>query len=209
MKETTSAVDALSAAIQALLPAEQDVLEERLLTLRVARESRSASRAGEAVSSMQVVSRRLGRVPTIGEYKVIRASLAGDGIEVLAVHQLIRFFGSWRAAKEAVSLAEVSTARRIETQFRNRRLGKIWRYTDEALGEALSRCASELGRAPQVAEFSWWRQRELELARARGDDWLHLPSPVPYRNRWGSWEKALEHFGYDREAATRRFDPSD
>lgn len=48
-----------------------------------------------------------------------------------------------------------------------------------------------------VAEFDWLRQRELELAAAEGNDALHLPSAMPYRKRWGSWGKALLHFGYD------------
>ncbi len=107
-----------------------------------------------------------------------------------------RHFGSWRRAKEALDLSETTTARRIEARFRFRRMGKVWRYSEDVMRETLVRCAEHYGRPPLVAEFEWWRDRELELARAEGNDALHLPSPSQYRRRWGSWEAALLHFGY-------------
>jgi hypothetical protein len=57
-----------------------------------------------------------------------------------------------------------------------------------------------------VAEFEWWRERELELARAQGDDALHLPSPTPYRKRWETWEGALLHFGYTADEIAERLE---
>jgi hypothetical protein len=57
-----------------------------------------------------------------------------------------------------------------------------------------------------VAEFEWWRDRELELARAEGNAALHLPSPSPYRRRWGSWEAALLHFGYTPDQVAERLE---
>lgn len=95
--------------------------------------------------------------------------------------------------------------RRIEARFRYRQVGKIWRYTDAALGDALRSCEAYYGRPPSVPEFEHWRDRELELARAAGNNTLQLPSPTPYRRRWGTWEKALLHFGYTMEEAAQRF----
>jgi hypothetical protein len=57
-----------------------------------------------------------------------------------------------------------------------------------------------------VAEFEWWRDREFELARAEGNDALHIPSPTPYRRRWGTWEAALLHFGYTPDQVAERLE---
>lgn len=59
---------------------------------------------------------------------------------------------------------------------------------------------------PQVAEFEHWRHRELELARAQGDDALHLPSAGPYRRRYGSWEQALLKLGYTSDEVAERLE---
>lgn len=76
-------------------------------------------------------------------------------------------FGSWKLAKEALDLSETETARRIEARFRFRKIGKVWRYTDEAFAEAMARCVADVGRPPRVAEFDWRRERELQLEGAR------------------------------------------
>lgn len=57
-----------------------------------------------------------------------------------------------------------------------------------------------------MAEFEWWRDHELELARAEGNDALHLPSPNPYRRRWGSWEAALLYFGDTPDRVAERLE---
>lgn len=108
--------------------------------------------------------------------------------------------------KEALALSETTTERRIEARFRYRRVGKVWRYNEKMLGETLARCVEHYGRPPLVAEFEWWRDRELELARAEGNDALHLPSPHPYRRRWGSCEAALLHFGYTPDQVAERLE---
>jgi hypothetical protein len=120
----------------------------------------------------------------------------------------MRHFGTWRRASEALELSEVTTSRRIQARFDYRRVGKIWKYTGETLRDTLARCTEHYGHVPQVAEFEWWRDRQLELARDRGDDDLHLPSPTPYRKRWGNWEGALLHFGYSREEIEQRLERS-
>jgi hypothetical protein len=68
------------------------------------------------------------------------------------------------------------------------------------------RCVEHYKRPPLIAEFEWWRDRGLELARAQGNENVHLPSSSPYRRRYGSWEGALLHFGFTLEEAEERFD---
>lgn len=40
-------------------------------------------------------------------------------------------------------------------------------------------CVEYYNRPPMLAEFDWWRRRELELAVAQGNPDLHIPSPTP------------------------------
>jgi hypothetical protein len=83
-------------------------------------------------------------------------------------------------------------------------MGKIWKYTEGTLRDTLAQCVEHYGHVPQVAEFDRWRDRVLELARARDNDILHLPSATPYRKQWKTWEGALRHFGYSQEEIDRR-----
>lgn len=86
---------------------------------------------------------------------------------------------------------DVTTPRRIEARFWSRKLGKVWHYSDQTPQGTLAGCAAYYGgRAPSVAEFDHWLERELKAARVRDDDTLHLPSPSPYRKRWGDWPSA-------------------
>lgn len=138
-------------------------------------------------------------------YRDIQKAMAAAGEDVEPLHRVIRYYGSWRLAKEAAALAPTTTARRIDARFRSRRVGKVWRYTEQTLESTLRRCIKTYGRAVTVAEFDLWRQREIALAQSRGDLNAHVPSATPYRRRWGSWEQALEHFGITADAATSRF----
>ncbi len=61
------------------------------------------------------------------------------------------------------------------------------------------------GLPPSVAEFEWWRERELRLAEATGED-LNLPSSSPYRRRWGTWEEALLAFGFTADEVALRLE---
>jgi hypothetical protein len=67
-------------------------------------------------------------------------------------------------------------------------------------------CHDSIGHVPQLAEFEHWRERELELARAKGNDALHLPSDGPYRRRYGSWEKALLALGFTPDEVAERLE---
>jgi hypothetical protein len=82
----------------------------------------------------------------------------------------------------------------------------VWRYTPETLREVLLEAAEHWGHPPSVAEFEWWRERELELRRARGEVAPHLPSSSPYRRRHGTWEAALLHFGFTEDEVAVRLE---
>jgi hypothetical protein len=74
-----------------------------------------------------------------------------------------------------LALSETTTPRRIEARFRSRRVGKIWRYSEQTLGETPGACIEHYERVPMVSEFDWLRERELQLAAAMGNDTFHIP----------------------------------
>lgn len=202
----TTGIEILAAAFQVLSPAEQDEAYERLTDARLQRDSADGSEMTRMVRSLQIVAAEVGGEPTVTEYRRLCKRLRAEGAPVVDTSRLIRHFGSWRQAKEALAMSETTTARRIESRFKLRRLDKVWRYTEETLGEVLERCVEAIGHVPQVAEFDWWRQRELELAEAQGNDAMHIPSAGPYRRRWGSWEQALLHFGFTSDEVAERLE---
>jgi len=156
--------------------------------------------------SLQRVAQEVGRTPTAEDYREVQPRLAAAGEAVETFSRLYRFFGSWPRAREALDLSGTprNTPRRIEARFRERRLGKIWRYDDDDLRDTLARAVEHYGYPPSTTEFDWWREREFALARTTGHTDPHLPSVTPYRKRWGTWEAALLHFGYSAEDVARR-----
>jgi hypothetical protein len=193
----TTAPELLLIAYRALSPSEQERAFQLIHEARVQRLAGEDSETGQMLRCLRRVTELLGEVPGMDEYKRVQKALAAEGEHLEPVSRVYKHFGSWHLAKEAVGFSETTTARKIDARFASRKLGKVWRYTDATLRDALSRCVNELGHVPQVAEFDHWRQRELELAQARGED-PHLPSATPYRRRWGTWEKALLSFGYSQ-----------
>lgn len=202
---STSGPDLLVASFLVLSDEEQDESFERLHRLRVEKQAGTDSEAGRFIRSLQRVAEQVGGVPTIDEYKAVRAELAEDGESIEAFARLYRFFGSWPRATEALELSKLTTVERIEARFRERRIGKVWRYTEELLRETLMRAAEHWEPPPSTQEFEWWRQRELERGAA-GDGPAFLPSTNPYRQRFGTWEAALLHFGFTPEQAALRLE---
>jgi hypothetical protein len=200
----TSGSDLLVVAYQALTPDERDDAFERIHHLRLTEEAGTESDMARFIRSLKRVADELGRAPTADEYRHVQPALAEAGDNVETFSRVYRFFGSWARAREAVDLSQTTTARRIEARFREQRIGKVWRYDEDDLRSSLERAVAHYGYPPSTHEFDWWRERELELAKAAGRTDPHLPSVTPYRKRWGSWESALLHFGYSEEEVARR-----
>ncbi|HSS32053.1 MAG TPA: hypothetical protein VLL27_02085 [Solirubrobacterales bacterium] len=193
-------------AYQALSTTEQEKTFELIHDARLQRLAGEDTETGRILASLKRVADLIGEAPGVEDYTRIRRQLIEDGEQLEPVSRIVKHFnGSWHLAREAISLSEITTPRRIDARFASRKLGKVWRYTDASLRETIKRCTSDLGHVPQVAEFDHWRQRELELAKARGED-LHLPSARPYRRRWGSWEAALIDLGYSESEIQGRLE---
>lgn len=203
----TTGIDVAIAAYGVLDEVEQAEAFSRIREARLLASVGTDSETARFIAGLKRVAEFAGRTPTIDDYRQIRRMLKEAGEDVPEANQVIRYFGSWRSAKEALELGQETTAERIDARFRLRRLGKVGRYRDETLRDTLARCAEYLGRPPLVVEFETWRSRELELAKARGEDNAHLPSTSPFRNRFGTWERALIHFGYSEEAIAGRLEP--
>jgi Homing endonuclease associated repeat len=208
----TSAVDVLLAAARALSIDERERLLAGLGTMVEREQAGELGETEQLLDGLRLAAEHLGAAPSPDGYDIARRELREHGIELPPRSQLMRRFDSWRGAKEALGLylapSKTTTPRRIEARFASRRLGKVWRYTEEALGEAMRDAVAYWGRPPRVAEFDHWRERELELAKARGDESYHLPSASPYRGRWGSWDGALLALGYAPEWIAKRLDPT-
>jgi hypothetical protein len=202
----TSGADLLSVSFAALKPNEQEEAYARITDIRLTRLAGEESETAQLVRSLRRVADAAGGELTPDLYRHVRRELVAAGEEVAEFNALVRYFGSWRACKEALGLSEVTTAAKIDARMRARLVGKVQRYREETLREAIAKCARDLGRVPLIVEFEHWRQREMELAKAQGQQ-LFLPSDSPYRRRWGSWENALLHFGYTPEAIAERLEP--
>lgn len=198
----TLAVDLLVVAYEALAPAEQDEALKRMRDLALKRDADQRSLAAQYLASLQRAAEIAGCQPEDLGADAYRAAIkteaesnqSGERMSLAPLSQVIKHFGTWRQAKEALSLSASSTPLQIEARFACRRVGRAWRYEDRILRETLQRCANELGYPPQVGEFRAWRERELELARAQGDHSFHLPSLNSYRRRNRYWKDTLRLF---------------
>lgn len=201
----TSGPDLLVAAFLALNEDERQEAHERIHVVQLDTLAGDRSEAGRYIDSMRRVAVEVGHVPSTDDYKRVQAALAGTTEPIETFSRLYRHFGSWPRATEALELSKVTTAQAIEARFRDRRVGKVWRYTEDLMRDTLLRCSEHWGRPPSTQEFAWWRQRELELAAAAGKD-IFLPSDNPYRKRFGTWEATLLHFGFTPEQVALRLE---
>jgi hypothetical protein len=201
-----SAVQLIGIGFAALSEVEQEAAFAELAEFRLRRIASQATHAESIVSSLAQAALLAGGQPTVADYKAAVLHLEQEGVALVPVSQVIRHYGSWESAKEALRLSVTLSAGAIDARFRRRRLGKVWRYTETTLRETLARCVAHYGHVPQVAEFAWWRERELQLAGRQGNDALHLPSATPYRRRYGTWEEALLHFGYTPDQVAERLE---
>jgi len=153
----------------------------------------------------------LGRIPLLSEYDEWRQrELAlqrtrGEARRVPSAAVFRRRHGTWEGALIACGYSPEDVYVRLEPRPERRsRLAKVDRYTEATLRDTLERCTRDLGRPPLVEEFDEWRLRELKRTRAHT---VLLPSNSPYRRRWGTWERALLHFGFTPEAINERLEP--
>lgn len=201
----STAVSALLAAYDTLSPEEQDRFFDEIRQLRLKSLAGDDPDAARYLASLITVAEHLGTVPTTESYKRAQAELVSAGEEVLHVASIIRYYGSWRMAKEALELSGYYNARQIEARFRRRRNRQPRYAREDELREALRACVADLGRAPLVREYEDWCEHKRGQARARGEE-LWLPSVATFRRRHKTWEKALLRYGIDLRSVYARLE---
>jgi hypothetical protein len=194
----TSASEVVAIAFQHLTPAEQEEAYAKIKELRLRRLAGTDAEIGRYINAIAAVQERVDGELSCDDYREWSPKLRKEGLDVPPFSELRRYFGSWSRAKSAFLMADDETPMKIDARFRARRVGKVHRYRDSVLKETIKRAADYIGHPPLLTEFEAWRQRELELAKARGEE-ICLPSPSAYRNRYHTWEKALLHFGFSQE----------
>ena len=193
------------AAYRALPPEEQESLFAKIRQLRLEQLAVADSDAARYLASLVKVAGHLGATPTSENYKQAHAELTAAGEEVLHLSSVIRYYGSWRLAKEALELAGYYRPRMIDARFRRRRTRRPRHTREDELRDALQACAADLGRAPLVREYEDWCEEQRDLARSRGEE-LWLPSVATFRRRHKTWEKALLHYGLDLRSVYARLE---
>lgn len=201
----TSGVEVLLAVYGALTPEEREEAMARLRELRVQEGGEAEREMERYLRSLRRVAEAVGHVPGVSEYQEVSATLREEGEDIEPFSRLYKYFGkSWERAQEALELSGETSTKAIEARFASRRLGKPVRYSEDELRTALAACVEHFGRVPNTTEYSWWRERQLELARARGEKKPHIPTQGPYCDRWGGWVGGLAHFGYTPDAIAHR-----
>lgn len=202
----TTGAELLAVAFAALAPDEQEQAFAGINDIRLTRLAAEEGETAGFLRSLRRVADLAGGELTPDVYRRVRAELVAAGEQVDEFSAVVRYFGSWAQAKEAVGLAELTTARKIDARFRSRLHGRQRMFREEELVATLARCVDDLGRIPLLAEYDEWRLRELALARTRGDE-ARIPSPSVFRRRYGSWEQALLACGYSPDAVYLRLEP--
>jgi hypothetical protein len=202
----TTGADVVIAAFAALQVSEQEEAFTRISDLRLTRLAAEEDATAYYLRSLRRVADIAGPDLSPDRYRSEWRALVAAGEDVAEFNAVSRHFGSWREAKEAVALAEVTTAAKIEARFRSRLLGRQRTFKQEELEAALRLCVADLGRVPLLAEYSEWRVKELALARTRGEAG-RMPSTAVFRRRHGTWQTALLACGYDAEEVYLRLEP--
>lgn len=204
---STTGADAVLVLYEALSSEEQHEVFQRIGERRLHEQGYAESELAKHVRSLRRIAEAIGHTPGVSEYKEVSQALIAEGEDVEPFSRLYRYFGkSWARAQEALELSGETTTKAIEARFANRRIGKPVRYSEQALKETLERAVEHFGRPPSTTEFAWWRERQLEAARARGERYVHIPTDGPYRDRWKTWEAALLHFGYTPDETALRLE---
>jgi hypothetical protein len=201
----TSAVDLVVAAFGVLSPAEQASALQLLNEIRVERLAGDDAEFARHLDSLRRAAAFCEGELSAGRYREARTALLAEGVELIDINQHVRLFGSWSRAMAALALDKTETPAKIEARLRKRLRGRPRSYRSQELGQALAACKKSLGRVPLVAEYEKWRMSMIELARHAGQE-RFIPSAAPFRRRFGTFERALVHFGYSPEQTGLRYE---
>jgi Homing endonuclease associated repeat len=202
----TSAVDLFVHLFGVLEAEEQEQAYVRISDLRLVQLAELGGETAVFVAAMRRFADLADGELTAERYRAVQRQEAREGRELPSLSAVIRFFGSFALAKEAVRLSDVSSARKIEARFRARVTGRGPHFSADEVRAALAACVAELGRVPLVAEYDEWRTKELALKRARGEV-ARVPSPTVFRRRHRTWERALLAHGYSPDEVHVRLEP--
>ncbi len=113
---TTSAVDIVVVAFSALEPEAQEEAYARVTHARVTRLANAEGETARMIRSLRRVADVSGGELTPDIYRRARRTLMGGGEEIAEFNAVVRHFGSWRTAKEALGLAKGTTPMKIEAR---------------------------------------------------------------------------------------------
>jgi Homing endonuclease associated repeat len=178
-----------------------DKIEARFRSRVAGRPHFSAEELADALARCVAA---VGRVPLLSEYDAWRdrelalLRLRGELARVPSTSSFRRRHGSWPRALAAHGFSTEEVYTRLEPRS-GRTLARVDRYTEATLDTAFARCVRALdGGVPLVADYVAWR-RSVERHAA-----TLVPSDGPFRTRFGSWEKALVHYGFSAAAISAR-----
>lgn len=196
MADTTSGTDLVLVAFKHLSQEEQDDCWERLRLVRLDQMAADDSDLQRFARGLRLVAEAVGQEPSAGEFHKVRPKLVAAGEDIPTMKEMLNRFGSWRQAKSVLLLAEDEKLGAIDARYRRRLAGSTTRFTDQTVYDFLRRCGADIGHPPMLSEYNAWRERELEKARARGEN-LRVPSPGAIRYRWARWQQALINAGFE------------
>ena len=111
-------LERLLAAFYRLSVAEQEEAFAALYEARLLRIAGEDSEAAIFVRAMREAARIAGDDLAPEAYKQACEQLRAVGVELPSFAAVVKHFGSWRLAKEALSLSEIEPADRIAARFR-------------------------------------------------------------------------------------------
>jgi hypothetical protein len=205
--ERTDAVDVLLAGFHVLSDAEKDAFSQRVQQAQMDRLTSSHDELGRFLRSIESAAAHAGCDPadlTVTQYRqAIR-----DGIDLEPLSRLLKRLRSWRQAREAFQLSRTKSLAVVDLRLSRRQVkAKVWRYSTETLKAFFAEAVQHYGgRVPLASELDEYRERRLEVARASGDDALHLPQTNAYRRRWGTYEEACLAMGYTPDHVAERLE---
>lgn len=97
----TSPADMLAILFQALQPNEQDDAFARLKELRLLRLAGEGSETERFIHALRRVQDEVSGEISVTDYRTLQPRLVQAGETIPPIGQVIKYFGSWKRAKEA------------------------------------------------------------------------------------------------------------